>query len=1009
MAQLIKAVIDTQKNSYRSIGQVNAADDLELELEVKMNGQPIEFINPQAELLMKKADNNRIRQTKDIIYEDGKFKIKVDEQGVTCTGIVVNQLTINDGGRISTCLFYFMVATSLDGEILKSISKVEVLEQLEEYIVTAFANLKDFEEKVLSSDETIRKLNYDMNESEKIRDTAELQRQETFKSLKENMNEAITNLESSINLSNMNEKERSEVFNSLKSNLESIKQDLINLNASVESEEEKRVQAEINRVNKALEIIEKLESTNNSVATAEAERVTVFNDIKSELTSLKEALTTINNTANSNEEVRKENEVGRVAAEQQRQDNFNSMKLENDNFKKGINEQYEDIATEFDKVIANVTNGNESATNSEIVQARGKEVNLNARLDNFDEQLDTKAKQLDKKIDEVAQTGTTIEIVQNKVSEMAQNGSITFNTVTPEMTTFIENIGAKNLYKNIGYIDNKRVNDIGQLVDWNYCFTLELFEVKPNTTYSFSVDNGKTAFSIKYLVEKEHKYLDDFRLTAYHTEVSSITTNEKTLYLGISIEKNILASNGGNYETIDDFLKDFIIQESETNEEIQGYSMREIQIPYLDREVDYIKEKIDSNNSKVQIANLSSNKLYIEPITQFSNGYCNWEVTNKGYNIPQGSIYSMSAEEEIAEEIKITGLDAWDTIDSFGKYNNCTKEVELANLDFWRNEINDGTEAINFGVWMNIPNIEKGNVGQGENATFKINTDTFEKTYGNVKSNNNTMAYGNYTDGLGQPLYVSVLKSNLATEDVAGLKQYLGDNNIKIKVKLIDNFKTVEAEPILVKENGYIYSSDGLEVKASQNGIKKSNLHGKIGMSLGDSLSALGVWQELVSEDLGIKSWVNLAVGGQRVSKFAENVTSENLKDVDFVTVMGYFNSYDCPAGSSEDLASNGDTDSIWSNYKYIINKLKTLKPSVDIIIMSAHKPAPPNNTDSRAELVKQIAKYYSLPFIDIHNDGGFNEYTYSIYMYEDKIHSTDLGYEKEAKLISGELRRIFG
>lgn len=54
----------------------------------------------------------------------------------------------------------------------------------------------------------------------------------------------------------------------------------------------------------------------------------------------------------------------------------------------------------------------------------------------FQSQLEDKAKQLDKKIDEVAQTGTTIEIVQNKVSEMAQDGSIIFNTVTPNMTTF---------------------------------------------------------------------------------------------------------------------------------------------------------------------------------------------------------------------------------------------------------------------------------------------------------------------------------------------------------------------------------------------------------------------------------------------------------------------------------------------------------------------------------------------------------------------------------------------
>ena len=124
---------------------------------------------------------------------------------------------------------------------------------------------------------------------------------------------------------------------------------------------------------------------------------------------------------------------------------------------------------------------------------------------------------------------------------------------------------------------------------------------------------------------------------------------------------------------------------------------------------------------------------------------------------------------------------------------------------------------------------------------------------------------------------------------------------------------------------------------------------------------------------------------------------------------MGYFNSYDCPEGTSEDEPSNNATASIWAGYKYIINKLKTLKPTVDIVIMSAHKPAPPNITDARAELVKNIAKYYSLPFIDIHNTAGFNEYTFALYLYDDKIHSTDLGYEKEASIITGGLMNIFG
>ena len=148
MVQLIKGIVDTQKNNYRSIGQVSVGDDLELELEVKMNCQSIQFLNPQAELLIKKADGNRVRQTKDILYKDGKFKIKVDEQGVTYPGITTNQLIINDDGRVSTCLFYFNVGTSLDREVLQSISKIEVLEEIDKYIAQAFANLDEYENRL---------------------------------------------------------------------------------------------------------------------------------------------------------------------------------------------------------------------------------------------------------------------------------------------------------------------------------------------------------------------------------------------------------------------------------------------------------------------------------------------------------------------------------------------------------------------------------------------------------------------------------------------------------------------------------------------------------------------------------------------------------------------------------------------------------------------------------------------------------------------------------------------
>lgn len=362
---LIQGIVDTQKQNLKSLGIVNSGDDLTIELEVKQNGVNIEFVNPIFELLATKSDGTRVRQLVDITYIGNVVNIIGDEQLVTSPGIVTLQLIIKDNKRSSTCLFYFMCGTSLDRDIIQSISKVEVLNQLDEYVVQAFANLKEYEQRIIASDASIRNLNEDMIKAEKVRVQAEINRGNTFDNLVLKMNNAINAAIATDETLQNNEIKRIDNYNTLKAELESIKDDLILLNNNISKEEEKRVQAEIDRVNKALEIIEKLKSTNDKVNIAEAERVTEFNNIKSELTSLKEALTTINNIANSNEEIRKTNESGRVAAEQQRVTDFEKIKSDNtslgvaltkkvddkiveieannNTFKQGINEQYDTI------------------------------------------------------------------------------------------------------------------------------------------------------------------------------------------------------------------------------------------------------------------------------------------------------------------------------------------------------------------------------------------------------------------------------------------------------------------------------------------------------------------------------------------------------------------------------------------------------------------------------------------------------------------------------------------
>ena len=365
---LIQGIVDTQKQNLKSLGIVNSGDDLTIELEVKQNGVNIEFVNPIFELLATKSDGTRVRQLVDITYIGNVVNIIGDEQLVTSPGIVTLQLIIKDNKRSSTCLFYFMCGTSLDRDIIQSISKVEVLNQLDEYVVQAFANLKEYEQRIIASDASIRNLNEDMIKAEKVRVQAEINRGNTFDNLVLKMNNTINAAIATDETLQNNEIKRIDNYNTLKAELESIKDDLILLNNNISKEEEKRVQAEIDRVNKALEIIEKLKSTNDKVTIAEAERVTEFNNIKSELTSLKEALTTINNIANSNEEIRKTNESGRVAAEQQRVTDFEKIKSDNtslgvaltkkvddkiveieannNTFKQGINEQYDNIVTE---------------------------------------------------------------------------------------------------------------------------------------------------------------------------------------------------------------------------------------------------------------------------------------------------------------------------------------------------------------------------------------------------------------------------------------------------------------------------------------------------------------------------------------------------------------------------------------------------------------------------------------------------------------------------------------
>ena len=187
----------------------------------------------------------------------------------------------------------------------------------------------------------------------------------------------------------------------------------------------------------------------------------------------------------------------------------------------------------------------------------------------------------------------------------------------------------------------------------------------------------------------------------------------------------------------------------------------------------------------------------------------------------------------------------------------------------------------------------------------------------------------------------------------------------------------------------------------------RSNLFGKVMMTLGDSLSEEGKWQEHVQRATGLQEIRNLAVGGTKINVFANAVNAQNLADTDIVFVMGLFNSAASAPGTPGDPASNAETASVCAGYKYIVEKLYSLNPSVRIVLASPHRPAA-DDVGEKAKAVGMVAAYYGIPFIDVYNEAGFNAFTDEKFL-RDGIHSTDEGYAREAEVITGGLLRFLG
>lgn len=175
MKQFIKNAVDTQLNN-ECFGKFNMLDDVELEIQVLTNGEVGEsWTNPTFELIGIKMDRNEVRQIEGVAVvslETHTIKVVLDKEFTTKDGVLDMQLVVKDAGRVSTCVFSFLVGKSLEGQIVESVRKIDTLDDLDQVV----ANLRDFEQNMGVVSEEINNTNRLVNENEMARKTNELKR-----------------------------------------------------------------------------------------------------------------------------------------------------------------------------------------------------------------------------------------------------------------------------------------------------------------------------------------------------------------------------------------------------------------------------------------------------------------------------------------------------------------------------------------------------------------------------------------------------------------------------------------------------------------------------------------------------------------------------------------------------------------------------------------------------------------------------------------------------------------
>lgn len=194
-----------------------------------------------------------------------------------------------------------------------------------------------------------------------------------------------------------------------------------------------------------------------------------------------------------------------------------------------------------------------------------------------------------------------------------------------------------------------------------------------------------------------------------------------------------------------------------------------------------------------------------------------------------------------------------------------------------------------------------------------------------------------------------------------------------------------------------------VQIIPSANGIENNNInwwYGKVGDSLGDSLTEQRFYQLYTRYYLGLKRYSCHGIGGSKLSGSDVDSSRPSMwkderinalsDDADFITILGGQNDGDVEIG--EISKSNMDTNTYVGAYNTIIDKIyKKYNGKIQIILCTPfYVPSEGDNGERFIKLgkaVKEIGQLHGLPVADFGGLSGANKYVKDIYWGSDKTH----------------------